>query len=106
MRWAGAAYLCVLGVRALRAALAASPAATPEVSVPVRRLASRSGSGCFTNLLNPKIGVFYLAALPQFLPHDVPALPASIAPRRLVHDLEGLIWFTVLIFVVAAPPRG
>ena len=99
VRWAGAAYLVVLGIRALRAAFRRRGADLPEVAVPVRTPAAAFRVGLFTNLLNPKVGVFYLAALPQFLPKNVPALPASLA-LGLVHDLEGLIWFALLIFVV------
>jgi threonine/homoserine/homoserine lactone efflux protein len=55
--------------------------------------------GLLTNLLNPKIGVFYLAALPQFLPSGVNPLGASVL-LGLVHDVEGLIWFSVLTLIV------
>lgn len=114
VRWVGAAYLFVLGVRALRSYWTRSVASRSvgsdsvssgwvadeaPLSLPVRTPASAFRVGLLTNLLNPKIGVFYLAALPQFLPHDVPSLPASIA-LGAVHDVEGLIWFTLLIFVV------
>jgi RhtB (resistance to homoserine/threonine) family protein len=96
LRWTGAAYLCFLGARALwrsrrPAAVVAAPE-RPASSSPMR-------TGLLTNLLNPKIGVFYLAVLPQFLPHGVNPFVASLV-LGAVHDLEGLIWFTVLIVVV------
>jgi threonine/homoserine/homoserine lactone efflux protein len=99
VRWAGAAYLFVLGVRALRAGLRRRSRELPDVAVPMRTPGAAFRVGLVTNLLNPKVGVFYLAALPQFLPKDVPALPASLV-LGLVHDVEGLLWFTLLIFVV------
>jgi threonine/homoserine/homoserine lactone efflux protein len=43
--------------------------------------------------------VCYLSVLPQFLPEGVAPLPASI-PLALVHDLEGMIWFALLVLVV------
>jgi len=101
VRWVGAGYLIVLGVRALRSYWRKRRAvadATPLV-VPVRTPWAAFRVGLVTNLLNPKAGVFYLAALPQFLPRGVPSLPASIV-LGAVHDVEGLIWFTLLIFVV------
>ena len=55
--------------------------------------------GLLTNLLNPKIGVFYLAVLPQFVPPDVPAAAAGVA-LALVHVLETTLWFAVVIGIV------
>jgi threonine/homoserine/homoserine lactone efflux protein len=89
LRWAGAAYLCYLGIQALRR----KPAPTPEVKPAAFR------TGLVTNLLNPKIGVFYLSVLPQFIPEGVAPLPASIV-LALVHDLEGMLWFALLVLVV------
>jgi threonine/homoserine/homoserine lactone efflux protein len=50
------------------------------------------------------VGVFYLAVLPQFLPRGVSPLLASTA-MALVHDLEGMVWFAVLIFLVGRGAR-
>src|SRR5690242_17128437 len=66
MRWAGAAYLVFLGIRAIRRRSAETP---PDL--PRRSAWASFRVGLLTNLLNPKIGVFYLAALPQFLPRGV-----------------------------------
>ena len=67
LRYAGAAYLVWFGlrllVRAVRGAPGAEPAGVADSS-PWR--AARQGLA--TNLLNPKVGVFYVALLPQFLP--------------------------------------
>ncbi|MFD0598646.1 LysE family translocator [Catellatospora coxensis] len=49
-----------------------------------------------TNLLNPKVGLFYVAMLPQFLPDGVAALPMGLL-LALVHDLEAMLWFALLI---------
>jgi threonine/homoserine/homoserine lactone efflux protein len=67
--------------------------------VPRRSAAASFRVGLLTNLLNPKVGVFYLAALPQFLPHGAAPLPWSLL-LGVVHDIEGIIWFTALIFAV------
>jgi len=60
--------------------------------------------GLTTNLLNPKVGVFYLSVLPQFLPRGESPFVASMA-MALVHDVEGLLWFGLLVFVVARAAR-
>jgi threonine/homoserine/homoserine lactone efflux protein len=68
---------------------------------PHPRLRDRSiwntfGRGLLTNLLNPKIGAFYVAVLPQFIPAGTSPLGVGLL-LALVHDLEGLIWFTAII---------
>jgi threonine/homoserine/homoserine lactone efflux protein len=68
------------------------------------RAADRIPDRLASNLLNPKVGVFYLAVLPQFLPHGVPPLLASTA-MALVHGVEGMLWFTVLIVLVTRSAR-
>ncbi|MCP2327973.1 threonine/homoserine/homoserine lactone efflux protein [Hamadaea flava] len=94
MRVAGAIYLIYLGVMMLRDARRPKTAADVDVALvsPWRAFAR----GLTTNLLNPKVGVFYVAMLPQFLPADVPALPMGVL-LALVHDLEAMVWFTLII---------
>ncbi|WP_109509944.1 LysE family translocator [Nocardioides speluncae] len=63
IKYAGAAYLLYLAVRALRRVPAASgPSAPAEVAGLVRTFTD----GVLVNLLNPKVILFFLAFLPQF----------------------------------------
>lgn len=71
VRWAGAAYLVYLGVQRWRHA---GDPVTPDRA----NLGRTYGQGVITQLLNPKVAVFFVAFLPQFLD---PALP--IAPQVL-----------------------
>lgn len=64
VKLAGAGYLIVLGCRAWLSLRGG--AATPEPAPLTAAGAFREGLLC--NLLNPKVAVFYLALLPQFLP--------------------------------------
>ena len=53
--------------------------------------------GTLTNLLNPKVAIFYLAFLPQFIsPHDW-VFGKSVLLAG-IHFTEGIIWYTILIF--------
>jgi len=92
LRWVGAIYLVWTGYRMLR---------NPRQSFITdgrrdHRTRSAFGTGALTNLLNPKIGVFYVSFLPQFVPHGV-----SVAPYILllgaIHAALGLLWFACLI---------
>jgi threonine/homoserine/homoserine lactone efflux protein len=50
-----------------------------------------------TNLLNPKVGAFYVAVLPQFIPAGSSPLGVGLL-LALVHDVEALVWFSLIIF--------
>jgi len=64
VKWAGAGYLVWMGVGMLRSAGGAS---LPPAAVDRRRVFWR---GVLTNALNPKVALFFLAFLPQFIePH-------------------------------------
>lgn len=74
LKWVGAAYLVVLGIRQYRAASAplASPAHRP--AAPSAWAAFRDG--VLIDVLNPKVALFFIAFLPQFVraDHGQPAL--------------------------------
>lgn len=83
LKYAGAAYLVWLGIRAWRSrdAAAASPVALPRVrATSARSVYLRS---VMTGVLNPKVAVFFLAFLPQF-----------VDPAR------GLVWLQFLVLGV------
>jgi len=94
LKWAGAGYLVWLGLGLLlrpRKAWQADRQAAPE-----RNALAWLRKGLLTNLLNPKVGVFYLSFLPQFVPQGVAPAPFIFLLAAL-HALIGLAWFTVLI---------
>lgn len=100
---AGAAYLAWLGGRMLWAGFRAGrydalpDGALPDVVPGVERSPWRSFAlGATTNLLNPKVGVFYLATIPQFLPDGVPHLLMGLL-LAVEHDVLGLAWLALLI---------
>ena len=51
-----------------------------------------------TNLLNPKMGAFYVALLPQFIPQGASPLTFGIL-LACVHIALGVVWSTVLVLV-------
>ena len=94
LRFAGAAYLVWMGIRMLRDARNRSAQAV--AAGPILTSASAFRRGLVTNLLNPKVGVFYMAVLPQFLPAGVNAAVAGAA-LACVHVAEGITWYALLI---------
>lgn len=95
LKWAGALYLVWLGLNLLL-----KPRARFEIELadgdPAPGNHNWLGRGYLTNLLNPKVGVFYVSFLPQFLPAQVPAAP-FIFLLALLHALMGVVWFALLI---------
>ena len=105
LKLCGAAYLIALGVQSvwrwLRSddRLSVEPAAGPgAVSPPSRRLRSFA-EGLLTNLLNPKVGIFYLAFLPQFIGPGDAVLARSLLLAAL-HIGIGVVWLCVVSFGV------
>jgi threonine/homoserine/homoserine lactone efflux protein len=98
LRTAGAIYMIWLGARLLRDGLRRNEVA----SAVMHRHATPSGTlrswltGLMTNLLNPKIGAFYVAVIPQFIPAHASPLAVGLL-LAFVHDLEGIAWFTAII---------
>ena len=74
LRWVGAAYLVWLGIGLLRGSATSSPTTAAEAAITWRRSFAQ---GFLTNALNPKVALFFLAFLPQFI--DVSAPDKALA---------------------------
>ena len=87
----GAAYLLYVGVSLIRSAgKAQSPAVTA-----VAKSASIRGiflQGLFTNILNPKVALFFLAFLPQFVGADASSKPLAFLFLGVIFDVNGTLW--------------
>lgn len=94
LKWAGALYLAWTGLRMiLRPRDAFEPDETRSVDAgPIAALRR----GLLTNLLNPKVGIFYVSFLPQFMPVGVDPARFGLA-LTTIHVVEGLLWFALLI---------
>ncbi|MCX2952944.1 LysE family translocator [Lentzea sp. NEAU-D7] len=99
VRWLGAAYLIYLGAKAL---WNSRKSVSLGDSRPVPGAGASLRVGLLTNLLNPKVGVFYLSLLPQFMPAGEPAWGAALVA---VHLGLGLVWLPILV-VVAGRARA
>nr|WP_238338222.1 LysE family transporter [Pedococcus badiiscoriae] len=97
IRYAGAAYLVLLGVRQLRAQ--PQPVDPEDPGAPVSPWAM-ARQGLLVNLTNPKAVVFFLAFTPQFIRADRPLATqyCVLAATVVVVDIL-VMWF---VFAVAA----
>ena len=92
---AGAVYLVGLGVWFVLRSFKRVPD-EQALPTPSGGIGHGWAMGLMTNLLNPKVGVFYLATIPQFLPGGVSPLVMGVVLAG-VHNLLGLVWFGAII---------
>ena len=98
VKLAGALYLVALGVLSLRRALGPSPAAPTVAPGRTARDARRAfAQGLLSNLLNPKVALFYLTLLPQFVRPADNVLARSLLLAG-VHVLIGLAWLVAYTY--------
>jgi threonine/homoserine/homoserine lactone efflux protein len=90
LKFFGAAYLLYLGLRLVfaRRSDAAKAEAAPRANWFAR--------GLLTNLLNPKVGAFYVSFLPQFIPAGA-SVEFTTLLLAAIHSALGLLWFALLI---------
>lgn len=100
IRLAGAAYLVYLGIRAIiEATRGVGPSRDAGYS-PTSAAAGRPyRQGLFTNLLNPKVGLFYTTLVPQLVDPGDPIALVSIAVG-IAHVTIGLTWLTLVAVIV------
>ena len=107
VKFAGAAYLAYLGIRTIRDSL--RPAVDPQVAS--ARARSRSAAfvqGFLSNVLNPKVALFYLTFLPQFISPGDNVLAKSLLLAG-IHAVLGLVWLPLYAYAidrVGAAVRG
>jgi threonine/homoserine/homoserine lactone efflux protein len=89
----GAVYLVWLGVQAIRNARVdrgcegSAPGTTSLGGHPFVQ-------GFLTNILNPKVALFYLTFLPQFIPASAPVLRTSLL-LAMIHNVLGFAWLSL-----------
>ena len=102
LRWAGAAYLVWLGMGLLRGGAAV---AAPEAAAPAQTLRRSFVQGFLTNALNPKVALFFLAFLPQFIDGGAPHKGWAFAALGAVFAFNGTIVNVAFAALVARMRR-
>lgn len=100
LKLAGAAYLVALGLAMLRPPRRAAAAAPPPA--PLRRIFMQ---GLLTNALNPKVALFFLAFVPQFIAADAPHKALAFVLLGLVFNINGTLVNLAIAAAVATLRR-
>lgn len=106
IQWAGAAYLIWLGVGMWRQAWRGGATAAVDGAPAHRRSAAADfRTGVLTNVLNPKVALFFLAFLPQFVPATSPSQTLSFLLLGGWFILQGTVFLLGLVWLAARVQR-
>jgi len=99
LRIVGAFYLIYLSIGMLFRRHGSVSPVSEEETTPRRKHTTWFVRGYLTNLLNPKVGVFYVTFLPQFVPSGVPVISFSML-LAAIHACEGIVWLSAISYAV------
>ncbi|NOH71961.1 LysE family translocator [Vibrio pectenicida] len=103
----GAAYLIWVGVKAIIGAfkkIESLPIYTQPSDHKNTSMRVAFFEGFLTNVLNPKVSIFYLAAFPQFLPANETAIGAYTLVTA--HSIVNLLWFSLMVVMLSKFKRA
>ena len=108
VKWVGAAYIVWCGIGMLRARLKTAEAGKPAGSavpsaplgqaLPYRKIFAQ---GFLTNVLNPKVALFFLAFVPQFIDADAANKPLAFLVLGCIFNFNGMLWCNGLAIFTA-----
>jgi threonine/homoserine/homoserine lactone efflux protein len=105
VKWAGAAYLCYVGVTMV---LSRTPVKTADAAIErgTVSLSKVFWQGVLTDALNPKVALFFLAFLPQFVAAEAPHKGLAFLLLGLIFISNGTLWcFAVAAFTAKTSSR-
>lgn len=91
VKFAGAAYLVYVGISLILASYPPAEAGNTPAIAPAA-LRKVFVQGFLTNVLNPKVALFFLAFLPQFVAPDAPSKPLAFLFLGVIFNLNGTLW--------------
>jgi threonine/homoserine/homoserine lactone efflux protein len=105
LKFAGATYLVYVGISLILSSHSPAQAASPAVTAPVT-LRAVFVQGFFTNVLNPKVALFFLAFLPQFIDADAPNKALAFIFLGAVFNFNGTLWNLLVAWFAARVSAG
>ncbi|MFS2025794.1 LysE family translocator [Massilia sp. CT11-137] len=96
----GAAYILYLAIGMLLSKRGDGAAAQPLTiaPLPLRRIYAQ---GILTNVLNPKVALFFLAFVPQFIDASAPHKAAAFLILGAIFNINGMLWCHALALFTA-----
>ena len=107
IKWVGAAYLCYIGITMLLSRQKSPDGAANAVApLPMLSLRQVFWQGVLTDVLNPKVALFFLAFLPQFVNADAPHKSLAFIALGLMFISTGTLWcFSIAALAARAASR-
>ncbi len=100
VKFIGAAYLLYVGISLIRSAGAKESSPSNVIA---RQASTRNifVQGFLTNVLNPKVALFFLAFLPQFVAADASSKPLAFLLLGAIFDFNGTLWNLLIAWSTA-----
>ena len=105
VQWVGAAYLLWLGIQMLRQAWKPAETAAAAMDTTPRSGWADFRAGVFTNVLNPKVALFFLAFIPQFVPASSPTPTLSFLLLGAWFIAQSMVFLLLLVALAARLKR-
>lgn len=106
VKYVGAAYLIYIGIIALRQKSSVDSGANISVNSLPYTMKSIFWQGFLSNALNPKVALFFLAFVPQFISHDSPEKALAFIVLGAIFNVNSMLWCHFLaIFTAFASKR-
>jgi len=102
VKWIGAAYIVYVGVKLLRHKSAAE---APSAALPKLGYRKIFLQGFLTNVLNPKVAIFFLAFVPQFISADAPSKALAFVILGGIFNFNSMLWCHFLAVSTAFASR-
>lgn len=107
IKWLGAAYLLWLAFGMLCAAVrgTSQDAPMPAAAAAPARWSKIFAQGFLTNVLNPKVALFFLALLPQFIAADAPSKPLAFLFLGGLFVVSGTLFLLAVVLAANSARR-
>lgn len=92
VKYVGAAYLIYIGITALRQKSSVDSEANNSVNSLPHTMKSIFWQGFLSNALNPKVALFFLAFVPQFINHNSPEKALAFIVLGAIFNVNSMLW--------------